>query len=37
MKEESNTSKLFQVKIIAPRHNKEKQSRGDWKTSHMKK
>ncbi len=31
MKEENNTSKLFQVKIIAPRHNQEKKSMlGDW-------
>jgi hypothetical protein len=37
MKEKNNTSKLFQVKIITPRHNQEKQSRGDWETSPMKK
>jgi len=28
MREKNNTSKLFQV--VAPRHNHEKESRGDW-------
>jgi hypothetical protein len=30
MKEENNTSKLFQMKILAPRHNQKRESKGDW-------